>query len=343
MQRLFSKSALVLALAALPGFFVEASAAAASEPKADPISDESRKLEPAAEKASDPAKMPYEADLDKIDDKEPCLIKNVTISGNKLISRPEIKALIKVKSGDFYSRKESEADLKAIYNMGYFTREDLHIEPEKTSAGLALNIKLKENTPVKSFLIEGNKVLPTAALQEMFKDQLQKPENKRLEKAVIKKIVADYHKRGFLLASAKAITGVVDEYGDTKNVGRVTIKINEGVIEKVEIDCPEAEQKAIIEKIVTVKSGDCYNENKVAEELRAAFKAGKFGSLDREVVPNDKNGEYTLKIVAREPEAPGKKGSAHDLLAPKKSQALPVLNKYIKTPMYKNIKMSKAE
>ena len=304
--------------------------------------------EAAAETAADAKvshRMPYEDDLDKINDVEPCVIKNVTISGNKVIPRSQIKAVIKVKSGDFYHRQDSEKDLKAVYNLGYFTRADLHVDSEKTASGMVLNIHLKEYPVVKSFSFSGNKVLATAQLQELVKNQVLKPENKKQERAVIKTIIADYKKQGYLLATAHTESGVVDEHGNDKNVGRITFIIDEGILDKIEIKCLNDEEKKIVEDALTIKVGDAYNENKVAADLRTAFKSGKFANLDRAVVlAEDKKG-YLLTIESKPPEEkpshskPAARTSHKGLLTQGKSAAaLPVLNKYIKSPMYKNLK-----
>jgi hypothetical protein len=285
--------------------------------------------------------MPFEADLDKIDDVNPCIIKTVTITGNKLIPRGQIKAVVKVKSGDFYNRAESEKDLKAIYNMGYFSREDLHIESEKTGFGMVLNIHVKENPVVKSFVFTGNKVFSNDQLLAAFKDQLLKPENKQQEKAAIKKILAEYHKQGYLLTTLRTDMGTVDEYGDEKNVGKVTVTVDEAVIGNIEIKCQNEEQKAIVQNALTVKVGDAYNENKLAADLRTAFKSGQFANLTRDVTLLDKNRTYQLIIESKpeEKSAGDTKAGAHNpLLKPGKKNALPVLNKYIKSPMFKNIK-----
>ncbi|MBU6452776.1 MAG: hypothetical protein KGS72_13400 [Cyanobacteria bacterium REEB67] len=339
-----AKAAVFSALSALgPSFFAVPASNCVAQGETLATAAATRPVEnsEAATETKAARRMPYEADLDKIDDVNPCIIKTVTITGNKLIPRSQIKALVKVKSGDFYNRSESEKDLRAIYSMGYFSGDDLHIDSEKTGFGMVLNIHVKENPLVKSFVFTGNKVLSNDQLLAAFKDQLQKPENKPQEKAAIKKILAEYHKQGYLLTTIKTDMGTIDEYGDDKNVGKVTVTVDEAIIGNIDIKCQNEEQKSIVQNALTIKVGDAYNENKLAADLRNAFKSGKFANLTRDVTRLDKNHTYQLTIESKPEEKGGaeaKAGARNPLLKPGKTNALPVLNKYIKSPMYKNIK-----
>jgi outer membrane protein insertion porin family len=284
-----------------------------------------------AHKAAQPA---YRQDLDKIDDVNPYVIKSVIIEGNKLVSRSQIKAVIKTKPGDFYHRKDVEEDLKAIDKLGYFDHKNLHIDSEATAAGLVLTIHVKENPFFKSITFSGNHILPTTQLQELFKEQLQKTQSTTQIHASIEKIENLYHNQDYILASVTDI--------QTDPTGKMTIVINEGIVKEIKISGANDEQTSVLQKALTVKVGDPYNEKQVKTDLRAALKLAKFGDLTREVALAKDNSGYILiiKTMEKAPAATQKgPGAPLKLLSPTKSKpSLPVLNRFIHSPMYKDIK-----
>jgi len=291
--------------------------------------------------ASASAQPAYLADLDKIDDVNPYVIKSVMVDGNKLIPRGQIKAVIKTKAGDFYHRKDMEEDLKAVNKLGYFEAGELHIEANTTAAGMVILIHVKENPFFKSITFSGNKIIPSPKLQELFKNQLQKPQSTSQMAAALKTITNDYKDQGYLLAHATIAKS--DEKGN------VTVDIDEGIIQDIKLVCSTDEQKAALQSALTLKAGEPYNEKKLAGELKAAYKTGKFENLDRDVVPlKGKGAGYVLTIKATTPETP--KTASEDSSSSSTSSTLShlrgggkgksVLNHLIKseTTIYKNIK-----
>jgi len=276
-----------------------------------------------------PVTPAFEQDLDKIDDVNPYVIKAVIVDGYKLIPRSQVKAVIKTKPGDFYHRKDMEQDLKAIYNLGYYSPENLHVEAHTTSAGMVINIHVKENPLFKSIAFEGNKIEPTAKLEELFKEQLLKPQSSTQLATAIKKINEMYKAQGYLLVSCAL------QKDDPS--GKIVLKIDEGTIKEIQITCPSEEQKSIVDSALTLKAGDVYNEKKMAADLKIAFKLGKFDNLEREV-EKDKSGGYIVHIISLPKEKVQKTAAAPILKQAKAKSTLPVLNKLIHSPLYKNIK-----
>jgi len=270
------------------------------------------------------AQPAYVADLDKIDDVNPYVIKSVMVDGYKLIPRSRIKAVIKTKPGDFYHRKDMEEDLKAVNNLGYFDPHELHIESQTTAAGLVLIIRVKENPFFKSITFSGNKIIDSAKLKELFKDQLQKPQSTVQLAAALKKIDNDYKDQGYLLVHAKIARR--DE------AGNLTVNVNEGIVQDIKIVAGNDDQKTTLQNALTIKPGDPYNEKRLANELKMAYKSGKFENIDRDVVPlKGKNAGYVLTIKASAHEAP-RLGEESDLSKMHGNKStLPVLNKLIKS------------
>lgn len=294
--------------------------------------DAEKSAPPTAAQPSKAARMPYEEDLDKIDDVNPYVIKSVIVEGNKLIPRSQIKAVIKTKPGDFYHRKDVETDIREIYKLGYFAPE-LHIKAETTAAGLVLTIHVKENPFLKSITFSGNTIMPTERLQELFKNQSQKPRNMSEITAAIKIIENTYKTQGYLLAHASI--------GADEPAGTMPVIIDEGIVKEIKISCPSDEQKKLVQDALTQKIGSPYNEKQLAVDLKAAMKSAKLEQLQREV-DKDKSGGFIVSIKSIAKEKEGKKSTTATtsttlLKSAKSKPALPVLNRLIHSPMYKDI------
>jgi outer membrane protein insertion porin family len=278
------------------------------------------------------SRLPFYEELDKIDDVNPYVIKSVIIQGNKLIPRGQIKAVIKTKAGDFYHRKDVEEDLKSIYKLGYFDGKEIHVAAETTSAGMVINIHVKENPFLKGITISGNTIVPKEKIEELFKDQLQKPRNITQLSAALKTIDKMYAKEGYLLARATT--------GKDEPEGTLPINVDEGKLQEIKITGLSDEQKKLVQEALTLKVDAPYNEKVLSTDLKAAIKSGKVEELQRQVDKSKTGGGYVLTISAapKARDSSQKTASVPILDAGKSKPALPVLNRLIKSPMYKNIK-----
>jgi outer membrane protein insertion porin family len=283
-------------------------------------------------KGSKLASLPVYQDLDKIDDVNPYIIKAVIVEGNKLIPRSQIKAVIKTKQGDFYHKKEMEADLKAILKLGYFDSQEMHVGANTTASGMEIKIHVKENPFLKGITISGNQIVPTEQIQDLFKAQLQKPRNTIQLTAALDTIKNLYKTQGYLLARTTI--------GKDEPEGTMPVTIDEGIIREIKIFCPTEAQKQIVQEAMTLKVGSPYNEKQLTTDLKAAFQTGKVDQLQRQVDKDKSSGGYILSIsaVAKNKEAGPQKASATLLNTAKPQPALPVLNRLIHSQMYKDIK-----
>lgn len=55
--------------------------------------------------------------------------------------------------------------------------ESLQVNPEMTSSGVLLKIRVTENAPITQFSIRGNDAISTEEITKLFSDQLGKPQN----------------------------------------------------------------------------------------------------------------------------------------------------------------------
>jgi outer membrane protein insertion porin family len=220
-------------------------------------------------------------------------VDDVKIEGNRLVPAEDIMSVVKTKRGDRYDRDVVMQDLKAINNMGYFDDRNLQVVPELTTGGVLLKIRVQENAPITQFGFEGNNVLSTEDIQKSFVDQLGKPQNLGSLSAAIDKVEQAYHEKGYVLAR---VTDVKDDPD-----GSVGLKINEGVIDKIDIVGNTRTKDFIIRNAIKVKTGTVYNEHQLTADLRKLYANGYFQDVKRSLSPSPTNPDhYVLKVEVEE-------------------------------------------
>ncbi len=91
-------------------------------------------------------------------------IADVIIRGNQRLEADAIKRVIQTKPGDIYAREKLSADLKAVYDMGYF--ENIRIEKKETPAGKTILFIVQERPTLRNILINNNKLYSDEKIEE---------------------------------------------------------------------------------------------------------------------------------------------------------------------------------
>ncbi|MDD5285579.1 MAG: outer membrane protein assembly factor BamA [Desulfuromonadaceae bacterium] len=146
----------------------------------------------------------------------------VQIQGNRRIESAAILNVVKFKAGDTLNNDNTDADIRAIYKLGYF--QDVQASVEKSEKGTVLIYYVLEKPIVRDIKFEGNKELATSKLKEAV--ELREKaifSSKDLVKSVakIKKLYGD---DGYYLAE---VTPQIDK--QSANDLTVTFKIAEGM------------------------------------------------------------------------------------------------------------------
>jgi outer membrane protein insertion porin family len=219
-------------------------------------------------------------------------IKDIEITGNMLVPRDKIINKMHTKEGSIFDRQALQADLKAIYEMGYFT-DKIKVVPEASPTGVKLRIEVEENLPVTGFNIVGNTVISTEELETIFQDQTGLPQNIAQLNDAISKIEKIYADKGFVLARVKKITDDPD--------GMVNIEINEGTIDKVNLVGNTKTKDYIIKRNMLTAEDSIYNEEMLKDDLKRIFGTQAFEDVRRVITASaDDPDKYELTIEVDE-------------------------------------------
>lgn len=220
-------------------------------------------------------------------------IEDIAVEGNRLVPTEDILGVVKTRRGDHFDRDQVLEDLKAINGMGYFDDRNLQVVPELTGGGVLLKIRVQENQPVTQFAFQGNEALSTEEISKVFADQLGKPQNLNHLSQAIDKVEQAYHERGFVLAR---VTDVKDDPD-----GSITLAINEGVIDKIQVVGNRKTKDFIIKNAIKLKAGSVYNERQLTGDLRKLYSNGYFQDIRRSLQPSTDNPDkYALKVEVDE-------------------------------------------
>lgn len=219
-------------------------------------------------------------------------IKNIEILGNNVIDKSLILQQMKLQQGDIYSRELIQRDLKAIYQLGYFTENMKAIPVNNPDGSITLKIVLEENAPVTDFTIEGNTVISTDEILTYLLPMKGKPQNISEINDAIAKIQDCYSSKGYILARIDSVSDDPD--------GTVNISIKEGTINRILISGNEKTKDYVIERNILTEPGQIYNENLLKEDLVRLYATQAFKDVTREIEPTDDPDKYDITINIEE-------------------------------------------
>ena len=224
--------------------------------------------------------------------KDKRVIKNIEFVGNNVVDKALILQQMKLQVGDTYSRELVQRDLKAIYEMGYFTEKMKAIPINNADGSITLKIVLVENAPVTDFTIEGNTVISTDEILSYLLPMKGKPQNIGDLNEAISKIQDCYSSKGYILARIDSVSDDPD--------GTVNISIKEGTINRILISGNEKTKDYVIERNVLTEPGQVYNENLLKEDLVRLYATQAFKDVTREIEPTDDPDKYDITINIEE-------------------------------------------
>jgi len=220
------------------------------------------------------------------------IIKDVEIYGTNVIDPDVVKQQITIKSGDEYDRDMVQANLKNIYDLGYFTERMKAVPVNNPDGTVTLKIVLEENAPITDFTIEGNSVVSTEEILGFLLPLKGKPQNIAELNQAIAGIQDAYSSKGYILAHVDSVSDDPD--------GTVNISVQEGKIGKILIAGNEKTKDFVIERNILTEPGSIYNENVLKEDLVRLYATQAFKDVTRDIEPGDEPDTYNITIKVEE-------------------------------------------
>lgn len=148
-------------------------------------------------------------------------VAEVKISGNRRIEAAAVKAAMSTKAGGAYSALRLDADIKAIWKLGYF--DNVRAEVEDGPDGKSVTIMVTEKPSVREIKITGNEEIDTKDILDDIDLKVSEVFRPAALKASEQKIIALYRDEGYydVKVTSEVVTIASGQMG-------VHIKIEEG-------------------------------------------------------------------------------------------------------------------
>lgn len=220
-------------------------------------------------------------------------IKDIQILGTNTVDPAIVMQKMNLQKGGEYSRDLLQMDLKAIYQLGFFTDSMKAIPIPNEDGTVSIKIMLQENAPITDFTVEGNTVVTTEEIMNILMPMRGKPQNIGELNEAIAQIQDLYTSKGYVLSR-------VDSVNDDPD-GTVNITIKEGIVDKIMITGNEKTKDFVIERNILTEPGSVYNENILKEDLVRLYATQAFKDVTREIEPSvDIEDAYDITIKVEE-------------------------------------------
>ncbi|WP_447973305.1 outer membrane protein assembly factor BamA [Nitrospira sp. Kam-Ns4a] len=153
-------------------------------------------------------------------------VASVHVRGNQRIEDPAILGRLTLKPGDLHTAEAVRAQIRLIYEMGFF--EDVQVETEPAPGGVAVTFVVREKPFITEIVFDGNEELSDDKLKEKITIRSQSFLDQQQAKESAEKIRLQYQEDGYYNAQVIPIIQALDQ--DRK---RLTFYIKEGERAKI--------------------------------------------------------------------------------------------------------------
>lgn len=194
--------------------------------------------------------------------------------------------------GDLAIQEKIDSDAKSIYALGYFQEVTGSAIP--ADGGVKVIFQVKENPVIKAILFQGNSVYADQQLFAAMQTKIGQILNYNDLQQDLKNIEDTmYHQAGYTVAR------VVDIQTDLVK-GTLTIKIIEGVVEKIDLDGNDVTKDYVILRELKTRVGQPLNTDVLRKDLQKVFNLGYFKNVTPDIIQGEDPGKIVLVIKVEE-------------------------------------------
>lgn len=230
-------------------------------------------------------------------------ITRLTIRGNVNVSDAMIRNAMAV----VFPRETTSDDaldaLAEIYRLGFFAALSLELKKEGKGAHALLTVQ--ENPLVKAIQIKGNTILSTNDILTKLSQQQGRPLNTTHVAADLTNVIAEYRRRGYLLAR-------VEHAGVTPD-NTLEIVIYEGRVDSLKIAGHAKTSPYLIRRETLTRSEQPLNFETAAHDIQHLYALDYFESVSMDIQKSPRGGvDLTFKIKEK-PTSKVRLGLRYDL------------------------------
>jgi len=212
-------------------------------------------------------------------------IKNILIDSSA--TQIEIPLLQKYSIKDSVSNIQILTDLYSIYSTGKYKNLDAKIVQYPTYSTLKIIPEL--NPLIKDVKVGGVTLINKNSVQAITYQLINKPYNPKLVENKIIDLIELYRKDGYSMAELQNVN-----FDST--TGILNIKIDEGRIDKIDIEGNKYTSKTVITREIPIVAGDYFNYNSIKQGLTNLRSTGLFDEIYLTVKRNHDDNILTIHV-----------------------------------------------
>lgn len=207
------------------------------------------------------------------------VITEITVEGNKNVTKESILARMATKVGQPYVQAQVDQDKATLEKLGFFKAVDVRAIP-LTGSNWKVAVQVSEFEVVKEIRIVGNTVIPTEKIQEVITIQVDRPFNLNDQKPSADAISKLYNEKGYF-----ALVDQLEPLEDSP--GTVSISIREMKVNSITITGNARTQERVMKRLIKTRPGDAYNDPKWIRDLQRILNTQWFDKVQ----PSEKQTE----------------------------------------------------
>ena len=219
------------------------------------------------------------------------LITGLEVQGNIYVSSEIILKSVSSKVGDAIEESAINADLKAIFALGYF--EDVKALFEDYGDGKKVIFRIMENPVIRSIKFSGNTAYSTEEIHSLLNTKETQLLNFKMLRQDISTIQQQYYDEGYIMSK---ITDVVTD----RDEETLTFIISEGYVQGITIEGNTNTKDYVILRELKTKAGSVFNESTLKSDIRRIFNLGYFSEINPVFEPGTEKNSLIIILKIKE-------------------------------------------
>lgn len=216
-------------------------------------------------------------------------VDHIKVVGNTTVSSDYVLSIVKTKPGEEANQQVVSDDIKAIFNLGYFSNVDAHFVTGDD--GLTLEFQVTENPVVKDIQFEGNTLYKEKTLKSLLFTKPGMTFNSAFFRNDMQRLRDRFQKDGYSMTRIKNV-----EMHD----GVVVVQLGEARVGEVVIQGNKRTKSAVIRRYFPMKTGDMLNSTTLRRSVGKLRSLGYLSDVSVGFEPTDDPNVVDLILTVTE-------------------------------------------
>jgi outer membrane protein insertion porin family len=218
------------------------------------------------------------------------IVTSITVTGNHTVPESTIMGAVKMKPGEALTADKVKQDMQAIYELGTFF--DVVSNFNEVPEGVQVVYTVMENPVLQDIIIKGNTKVSSDKLNSMLTVKKGSILNSKALNDNVRAIEQYYHDQGYILTKVSDVA-----MGDG---GVLTIAINEGILEGIEVKGNEKTKTNVITREMKLKPNQPFNVKDAKRSMQKVYNLGYFEDVNMKLNPGKEPNAIVLETTVVE-------------------------------------------